>query len=329
MRRREFIMLVGGSAAAWPLAARGQQPGGMRRVGVLLGLAEGPEAKSRVQAFRLGLRDLGWLEGRNVAIDYRYGASDLGLIKRYAKELVGLAPDVIVANSTPVLAALRQATSSIPIIFSVVNDPVGQGFISSLARPGANITGFTFIEFEIVGKWIDLLNDVVPNLHRVAVMFDPDTSPYYDRYLRSFKATKPPALTEIEAAHVRDIADVDLAIAKLGRESGSGLIAPGDIFIVDQREAIIKSARDHGVPIISVYRSLVVEGGLMSYGPDTSDIFRRSSAYVARILKGESPADLPAQSPVKYELVINLKTARVLGLTIPQHLLLLADEVIE
>jgi putative tryptophan/tyrosine transport system substrate-binding protein len=286
-------------------------------------------AKSRVQAFRLGLRDLGWLEGRNVAIDYRYGASDLGLIKRYAKELVGLAPDVIVANSTPVLAALRQATSSIPIIFSVVNDPVGQGFISSLARPGANITGFTFIEFEIVGKWIDLLNDVVPNLHRVAVMFDPDTSPYYDRYLRSFKATKPPALTEIEAAHVRDIADVDLAIAKLGRESGSGLIAPGDIFIVDQREAIIKSARDHGVPIISVYRSLVVEGGLMSYGPDTSDIFRRSSAYVARILKGESPADLPAQSPVKYELVINLKTARVLGLTIPQHLLLLADEVIE
>jgi putative ABC transport system substrate-binding protein len=329
MQRREFITLLGGAAVAWPFAARAQQPGAMRRVSLLLGVADGPDAKTRVRAFQLGLRDLGWIEGRNVAIDYRYGSSDLGLINQYANELVGLAPDVIVGNSTPVVAALQQATSSIPIVFAVVNDPVGQGFISSLGRPGSNITGFTFIDFEIIGKWMNLLSDVVPNLHRVALMFNPDTAPYYDRYLRSFNAMKHSILAEVEAAHVRNFTEIDLTIAKLGGEPGGGLIAPADIFIVDQRDAMIRAAVKYGVPMISVYREFAVDGGLISYGPDTSDIFRRSSSYVDRILKGESPANLPAQSPVRYELVFNLKTAKTLLLTIPQPVLLLADEVIE
>jgi putative tryptophan/tyrosine transport system substrate-binding protein len=315
MRRREFITLLSGAAAAWPLAARAQQPERMRRVGVLLGLAEqGEEAKLRVQAFRLGLRDLGWNEGRNVVLDYRYGASDLGLIKQYVKELVDQSPDVIVGNSSPVLAALHQATTSIPIVFAVVNDPVGQGFISSLARPGGNITGFSFLEFEMVGKWINMLTGVVPNLRRVVLMFNPITAPYYDAFLRSFKATKQPSLAEAEARHVGNAAEIDLTIAMLGREPGSGLIAPGDPFIVDQRDTIIKSTDKHHVPVISPYRQFVIEGGLISYGPDPVDIFRRASSYVDRILKGETPATLPVQSPVKYQLIVNLKTAKSLGL---------------
>ena len=251
------------------------------------------------------------------------------MISRYANELVGLAPDVIVGNSTPVLAALRRATSSIPIVFAAVNDPVGQGFISSLAHLGTNITGFTFIDFEMIGKWVSLLNDLVPNLRRVALMFDPDTSPFFGSYLHSFKALRQPFLGEIEAAPVRNVTEIELTVAKLGRETGRGLIAPSDVFVNDQRDVIIKSALQHGVPIISVYRAFVVGGGLISYGPDTSDIFRRTSSYVDRILRGETPANLPVQSPVIYELVINQKTARILGLTIPQPVMQLADEVIE
>jgi putative ABC transport system substrate-binding protein len=289
LKRREFITLLGGTAA-WPLAARAQQGERMRRVGMLLGLAEqGEEAKLRVQAFRLGLRDLGWNEGRNVVLDYRYGASDLDLIKQYVKELVGQSPDVIVGNSSPVLAALHQATTSIPIVFAVVNDPVGQGFISSLARPGGNITGFTFLEFGMVGKWINMLTGVVPNLRQVVLMFNPITAPYYDAFLRSFNAMKQPSLVECEAAHVGNAADIDLTIARLGREPGSGLIAPGDPFIVDQRDTIIKWADKHHVPVISPYRQFVIEGGLFSYGPDPVDIFRRASSYVDRILKGGIP----------------------------------------
>jgi putative ABC transport system substrate-binding protein len=329
MRRREFIALLGCASLLRSKIVSAQQSQKTRRVGVLLGLAEGQEAASRVRAFQLGLRDLGWNDGRNIAIDYRYGASDLGLINQYANELVSLAPDVIVGNSTPVLTALRRATSSIPIVFAVVNDPVGQSFVSSLAHPGSNITGFTFIDFEIIGKWVSLLNDVVPNLRRVALMFDPDTSPFFGSYLRSFSTMKQPFSGEVEAAPVRNAAEIDLTVAKLGRETGSGLIAPSDVFINDQRDMIIKSALQHRVPVISVYRTFAVGGGLISYGPNTSDIFRRASSYVDRILKGEAPANLPVQSPVIYELVINQKTAKVLGLTIPQPVLQLADEVIE
>ena len=315
-------------SSSWPLAVRAQQTS--KRVSLLLGIAENdPEAKSRVQAFRGGLRDLGWIEGRNIVIDYRYAAGDAVRIKQYAKELVGLAPDVIVGNSTPVIAALRQATSSIPIVFAVVNDPVGQGFISNLARPGANITGFTFIDFEMVGKWINLLSDLKPDLSRVALIFSPDTSPYYDDYLRSFKALRQPSSVEVQAVHVRSVAEMDSVVAELGRKPGSGLIAAADVFVVVEREAILKSTEKHRVPVISPYRQFAQEGSLMSYGPDTADIFRRSSSYVDRILKGESPGNLPAQSPVKFEFVINLKTAKALGLSVRDPFLLLADEVIE
>ena len=328
MRRRDFIAVLGGTAAAWPLAASSQSSGQTPRIGVLLGLAEkDQETKSRVRAFQLGLRDLGWIEGRNVVIDYRYAAGDPAQIDRYVKELIALTPNVIVGNSTPVLAALKKATSSTPIVFSVVNDPVGQGFISSLAHPGANITGFTFIDPEIIGKWISLFNDVIPNLHRALLMFNPDTAPYYESYLHTFKATRQPV--EVDAAPVRTLGEIEATITELGRDLGSAVMAAGDPFIVVQRATIIKSAEQHRVAIISPYRQFVVEGGLISYGPDTPDIFRRTSSYVDRILKGELVANLPAQSPTKYELVVNLKTAKSFGLSVRELFIELADEVIE
>jgi len=332
MRRREFIGLLGGAAAvvARPSAARAQRSERMRQVGMLVGLPEDdPVGKARVRAFRLGMRDLEWIEGRNIQIDTRFVGSDLELIKKHVAELIRQPLDVILANNTPVVAALRLATNSIPIVFAVVNDPVGQGFIPSLAHPGGNITGFSFIEFELVGKWINLLRDVKPSLSRVALMFNPDTAPYYEGYLRSFKALSQATSVDVQAVHVRSIAEVDLAIAMLGRDLGSGLIAAADSFIVVHREAILKSADMHRVPVISPYRQFVREGSLMSYGPDTADIFRRSSSYVDRVLKGEKPADLPVMQSTKFEFVINLKTAKALGLEMPLSMQASADEVIE
>ena len=329
MRRREFITLVGGGAATWSLAAHAQQPNRVRRVSVLWGFAENdPETKSRLKAFQQGLRDLGWSELRNIRIDYRFAASDPDLIKKYAAELISLAPDVIVGNSTPVLTALRQATSSIPIVF-VVNDPVGQGFISSLARPGANITGFTLIDFPIIGKWLDMLKDVIPHLSRVALMFNPDTAPYYDVYLRSFEHESGSNAIEVMATPVRGAAEIETTIANLGQNPGSALIAAADPFIIVQRDVILRLAEKHHVPAIYPFRQFVSDGGLMSYGPDTADILRRVASYVDRILKGDKPAELPVQTPVKFELVINLKTAKSRGLTIPEPFLQLADDVIE
>src|SRR5579863_3654450 len=326
MKRRDFITLIGGAAATWPLAARAQR---MRRVGMLLGLAENdPEAINRLKAFRLGMRDLGWIEGRNVQIDYRFVGNNPESIDKNVAEVVRLAPDVIVVNSSAVMVALRPATSTIPIVFAVVSDPVGQGIISNLAHPGGNITGFSFIEPDMVGKWVNLLGDVKPNLSRVALMFNPDSVPFFDVYLRSFKAL-PQTSVEVEAVHVRSVADVELAVSKLGREPGSGLIAASDAFILEVRGAILKAADQYRVPVISPYRQFVVEGSLMSYGPDAADIFRRSASYVDRVLKGEPPGNLPAQSPVKFELVVNLKTAKALGLSLRESFLQIADEVIE
>jgi putative ABC transport system substrate-binding protein len=330
MQRREFITLVGGAAATWPLAARAQHTDRMRTVSMLLGLVEkDPETINRVKAFRLGMRDLGWIEGRNVQIEYRFAGTNLESINKNVAELVRLAPDVIVAHSTAVMVALRPATSTIPIVFAMMNDPVNQGFISNLAHPGGNITGFSFIESDMVGKWINLLGDVKPNLSRVALMFNPDTVPYFDVYLRSFKALPQQTSVEVEAVHVRSVADVELAVAKLGREPGSGLIAASDTFILEVRGVILKAADQYRVPIISPYRQFVIEGSLMSYGPDTADIFRRSASYVDRVLKGEPPGNLPAQSPVKFELVVNLRAAKALGLSLRESFLQLADEVIE
>ena len=330
MRRREFIGILGSLALSFPTNARAQRADRTRRVGVILALAEAdPEAQSRIQAFRFGLRDLDWLEGRNIHIDYRYSTGDPVQIKEQAKELVSLAPDVIVGNGTPVLIALRQVTTSIPIVFSIVNDPMGQGFVSSMSRPGANITGFSFIDFPIIGKWVGLLKDVSPNLSRFALMFNPDTSPYYDVYLRSLERLPRPIGVEISAAPVRNDTEIEQIIAGLGRETGSGLIAASDLFIINHREAVLRSVATHGVPNLSPYRQFVREGGLMSYGPDTADIFRRAASYVDRILRGEKAADLPVQSPIRFELAINMTAAKALGLTIHDSFSMLADEVIE
>jgi len=330
MKRREFITLVGGAATAWPLAARAQRNDRMRSVSMLLGLAEkDPETLNRVKAFRSAMRDLGWIEGRNIQIEYRSAGTNPETINKNVAEVVALAPDVIVANSSAVMVALLAATSSLPIVFAVVSDPVGQGFISNLAHPGGNITGFSFIEADMVGKWVNLLSDVKPNLSRVALMFNPDTVPYFDVYLRSFKASPQQTSVEVEAVHVRSVAEIELAVAKLGREQDSGLIAAADAFIIAARGVILKAAEQYRVPVISPYRQFVIEGSLMSYGPDSIDIFRRSASYVDRVLKGEPPGNLPAQSPVKFDLVVSLKTAKALGLSVRESFLLLADEVIE
>ena len=327
MRRREFIALFGGAAIAWPSAASSQKT---RLVAVLLGLSEqDPEAKARIREFRLGMRDLEWFEDRNVRIEYRFAGSDMTLINRHVADLVKLEPDVIVANSTPVLAAFQRVTRTIPIVYAVVNDPVGQGFISSPAHPEANITGFSFLELEIVGKWVGLLREVKPDLSRVVLMFNPDTASYYDRYLRDFKALPQRALVDIDAAHVRNISEIDTEIANLARVPRSALMLAGDPFILSTRGAILKSASAHLLPTISPYRQFVAEGCVMSYGPDTGDIFRRSANYVDRILKGTSPGNLPAQSPIKFELTINFKLAKALGLSPQASFLLLADHVIE
>jgi len=329
MRRREFIKIVSAGTVAFPLLARAQSDR-LRRISVLVGVDEkDPEAQRRVKGFRLGMRDLGWVEGRNVQVEYRFVGSTLESIDKHVAETIRLAPDVIVANSTPIVAVVRRATRTIPIVFVLVNDPVGQGFVSSLAHPAGNITGFSFVEPEIVGKWIDLLGDVKPDLSHVVLMFNPDTAPNYDPYLRSYKALPQRNSVEVEAVHVRSVAEVEAAVAALGGKPGSGLMAASDIFIVASREAITKSAEKYRVPVISPYSQFVTEGGLMSYGPDSADIFRRSSSYVDRILKGESPGNLPVQSPTKFELIVNLRTARALGLSVRESFLLLADEVIE
>jgi putative ABC transport system substrate-binding protein len=329
VKRRQFITLLGGAATTWPLAARAQQEG-TPHIGVLLGLADGhPETRSRVRALQKGLRDLGWVEGRNIRVDYRFAGSDPTRAREYAAELVRLKPDVIVGNSTPVLTALRQATSTIPIVMAVVNDPVGQGFISSAAHPGGNVTGFSFIEPDLIGKWLTMLKDVAPKVSRANLMFNPVTAPYYDVYLRSFEAVPQSKKVDVTALVVRQTDDIQSAIAKLARDPGNGLIAASDPFVVDNHRLVAQLTLQHRMPAISPYQEFMAEGGLISYGPDTADIFRRAAGYVDRILKGAKPADLPLQSPDRFELAINLKTAKVLGLDLPPTLVAIADEVIE
>jgi ABC-type uncharacterized transport system substrate-binding protein len=328
MKRREFITLLGG-AAAWPLAARAQQGERIRRIRLLMGVADDREGQARVTVLKQGLQELGWADGRNIQIETRFGGADTGRIRAHAAELVALGPDVIVGSTTPVIRAVRQATSSIPIVVAGVNDPVEQGFVSSLAHPGGNITGFSFVDFQMVGKWLEMLKEAAPGISRAALMFSPDMSPQYYLYLRSFEAVPRSIAVEVTAAPVRDTAEVEKTIAKLGREPGCGLIVAPDAFTIVHYQLFIRLAQQHRLPAVYLYRTYVGQGALMSYGPDPYDLFRRSASYVDRILKGAKPADLPVQQPTKFELAINLKTAKALGLEIPDKLLALADEVIE
>ena len=333
MRRREFIATLG-SAAACPLVARGQQPerkDQMRRIAVLLGAVEehDPELQARIAAFREGLEASGWTEDQNIRVEYRFGGGDAERIRTYVIELVNSNPDIIVANSSAVIAELRRATSSVPIVFAVVNEPVGQGFVASLAHPGGNITGFSLVEVAMVGKWMELLKQMAPGVRRTTLLFNPLTAPYYASVLGEL-GTIPAGLDiELTTATVQNNAEIEQTFASIAHDPENGLITGADSFIVANRAFIISLADRYRIPAVYQFRQFAVDGGLMSYGPDTADIFRRSASYVDRILKGARPADLPVQAPTKFELVINSKTAKALGLTVPPQLLARADEVIE
>jgi putative tryptophan/tyrosine transport system substrate-binding protein len=328
--RRKFIAALGGTAFAWPLAARAQQGERMRRIGVLMSPAENdPDARSGVAVFRQGLHGLGWSEGRNLQIDYRWGGGDVSRIKAFAKELIDLSPDVIVGHSTPSVAALRQETRSIPIVFLTVTDPVGQGFVASLAHPGGNITGFQVFEFSLGTKWMEILKQIAPSLRRVATIFNPETAPYYPLYLRTIGNAASSFAVELIAVEVHDDAEIERAISTLALEPGGGLIVFPDTFNAIHRRTIIALVERYRLPAIYYFRYFAIDGGLISYGPDEIDLFRRTATYVDRILKGEKPGDLPVQQPTSFQLVINMKTAKALGLTVALPLQASADEVIE
>jgi putative tryptophan/tyrosine transport system substrate-binding protein len=329
MRRREFILSLG-LVAAWPLAARAQAPERARRIAVMMTNAEGdPEGVVRAAALREGLAGLGWTEGRNLRIDWHWSGGDVARISATAAQVTAIAPDLIVANGSVNLAAIKQATGTIPIVFVLVNDPLGQGFVSSLAQPGGNITGFAFVEYSMFGKSLELLKQLAPGISRVAFLFNPDTSPYYENFLSPFADAARKSAVAATGVPVHSEAEIDGAVGNLAATPGGGLIVPPDTYTLVHRGRIVDAASRHHVPAIYSYRQLVKEGGLLSYGPDTADIFRRAAAYVDRILKDANPADLPVQAPTKFELTVNLRTAAALGLTVPPRLAALADEVIE
>jgi putative ABC transport system substrate-binding protein len=328
LKRREFIALLGGAGAAWPLAARAQQPEQLRRIAVLSSLSEDdPEMKARLAAFRQGLEQLGWSEGHNVRIEYRFTARP-DQFQVLAKELVALQPDVILAQATPITAALQRESRVIPIVFVLVSDPIGSGFIASLTRPGGNLTGFLNVEASITGKLLAMLKEIAPHVARAAFLGNPRTTPY-DYFLRTAEAVAPSLAIELVPSRVENVADIVRAIESFARAPNGGLVLPPDTSATLHRDLIIALAAQHRLPAVYSDRVLVTAGGLMSYGPDRVDAFRQAAGYVDRILKGEKPADLPVQAPTKFETVLNLKTARALGLTVPPGLLVAADEVIE
>jgi putative ABC transport system substrate-binding protein len=330
MTRRELIALLGITAVSWPLGARAQQQERVRRVGVLMPTTEDDtEGRARVAGFMNGLRDVGLSEGRNLKLDIRWGSSDVERLRAFASELVALTPDVLLAGSTPTLVALGRATTTIPIVFVLVSDPVGQGFVQSLAHPGGNVTGFTNLEFSTIGKWLELLKDVAPSTKRVAVIFNPDTAPYTHQYLQPFKDAAQSFAVEPIAAPVHSDAEIESTIATLAEKTGGGIIVMSDPFTLVHRTVIVSLAARHRIPTVYPYRYFAADGGLLSYGVDTPDLFRRSASYVDRILNGTKPSDLPVQQPIKFELVLNLKTAKALGLDVPPTLPARADEVIE
>jgi putative ABC transport system substrate-binding protein len=328
LRRRAFITVLAG-AAAWPLAGHAQQPERVRRVGVLMPFPENDtDTQALVTAFARALERFGWVEGKNIRIDYRFAAGDPTLFKTYAAELVGLSPDAILASTPPVVAAVRQQTRTIPIVFVFVVDPVGLGLVQSLARPGGNITGFSAYDAPIMGKWLQALKEVAPRVTRIAVIFNPDTAPYAASFNREIEAAALSFGMTVTLAPVHDDAGIEEAIAALAREPGGGLVALPNSFNVTHRDVIIAAATHHRLPLIGT-TEFPGSGALMSYWFDRGDVHAQAASYIDRILRGASPADLPVQQPTKYSLIINLKTAKALGLTVPERVLDIADEVIE
>jgi putative ABC transport system substrate-binding protein len=330
MRRREFVTLIGGAALAWPLAAHAQQSARTRLIGVLIGFAESdPFAQSLVAAFRGSLAKLGWTEGSDLRIELRWGAGDADRIGTLAKELVDLRPDAILGVTTPVTGALARETRTIPIVFALVADPIGSGFATSLAHPGGNITGFTTIESTMGGKWMELLKEIAPRTVRVAILFNPATAPPLQFYMPSILAAASSFAVQASTAPVHAKDEIEGVIAAQARDPGGSLIMIPDAFNLTNRDLIIALAARYGVPAISSDRIYAISGGLISYGIDFAGSLRQATGYVDRILKGARPADLPIQNPTKFQLVVNLKTAKALGLTIPESFLVRADEVIE
>ena len=328
MRRRDFVNLLGGAAASWPLVARAQQPDRMRRIGAFVSLGAGDaEGRARLTAFVQGLKELGWTDGGNVRIDTRWSAGDAERNRTHAAELVALAPDVILASGGTVVGLLQQATRTVPIVFTQVGDPVGAGFVETLARPGGNVTGFMNLEYGISAKWLELLKQIAPHLTRAAVLRDPTLIAGIGQ-LGAIQSVAPSFGVELRPVNVRDAGEIERAVAGFARESNSGLIVLSGALAVGHRELITTLALRNRLPAVYPARSFVASGGLISYGPDSVDPHRRAAGYVDRILRGEKPADLPVQAPTKFELIINLKTAKALGLEIPP-LLTRADEVIE
>jgi putative ABC transport system substrate-binding protein len=331
MRRRDFITLLGSGAATWPLAAHAQQPGErMPRVAVLRVLAEGDfEGRSWVNALKQGLVKLGWNDGLNVRIDVRAGGDEVNQMQKFAKELVDLHPDVIVAMATPSALAIRRETHTIPTVFTIVTDPIAQGVVDIITRPGNHITGFTTSEPTIGGKWVQVLKEIAPNTTHATVIFNPDTAPYYPLYLSSIEDADASLAMKIIKAPVHSRAEIETAISEVAHEPDGAVISISDTFVTVHRDLIMALAASHRLPAVYPFSFEIKEGGLVSYGVDLSEINRQAASYVDRILKGEKPADLPVQAPTKYELVVNLKTAKALGLAVPPSLLVRADEVIE
>jgi putative tryptophan/tyrosine transport system substrate-binding protein len=329
MRRRELLGALGGAAALWPLAVRAQQPDRMRRIGVLLTLAaDDPQTVAGIAAFRQGLQQSGWAEGRNVQIEYRFAEGDVDRIRKFAAELVALGPDIIFALGTANAGWLLQTTRTVPIVFAYVADPVGAGFVESLARPGGNATGFIQFEYGLSGKWVELLKEIAPHVMRVAVFRDHAISAGIGQF-GAIQTAAPSLGLEVSAVNVRDAPEIERAVAAFARSVNGGLIVTGSALSAIHGDLIIALAARHKLPAIYFARRFVTRGGLISYGSDIIDQFRNAAGYVGRILKGEKPGDLPVQAPTKYELVINLKTAKALGLSVPPALLARADEVIE
>jgi putative tryptophan/tyrosine transport system substrate-binding protein len=328
VRRREFITLLGG-AAAWPLVAGAQQSDRMRRIGVLMSLAaDDPEAKARLAAFIQGLQQLGWIDGRNLRIETRWSAGNANDTRKYAAELVALAPDVILASGGTVVGSLLQATRTVPIVFTQAADPVGGGLVASLAEPGGNATGFTAFEYGMSGKWLELLKEIAPHVTRAAILRDPAILQGIGQF-GAVQSVAPSLGLEVSPVNVRDASEIERDVTTFARSSNGGLIVTGSGIAIVHRELIVTLAARYKLPAVYPLPLFVTAGGLISYGPDPIDPHRRAAAYVDRILKGEKPADLPVQAPTKYELVINLKTAKALGLAVPPSLLATANEVVE